>query len=141
MTDVDRWPCFVDGRQGWVRPLGSSRAGLEPGSTAAPLCSTLRLWALAGEAWARVCGRERGWREAVLSAPQVPVCLSVTALGIRELRPVLPPAAPPACNWGLCSRPLQGFKDNLHAVFCLAENSVGPKATRPDDIHLLYSGK
>uniref|UniRef100_A0A8D1VNR4 Cytosol aminopeptidase domain-containing protein n=1 Tax=Sus scrofa TaxID=9823 RepID=A0A8D1VNR4_PIG len=35
----------------------------------------------------------------------------------------------------------QGFKDNLHAVFCLAENSVGPKATRPDDIHLLYSGK
>lgn len=36
---------------------------------------------------------------------------------------------------------LQGFKDNLHAVFCLAENSVGPTATRPDDIHTLYSGK
>ncbi|XP_038606197.1 probable aminopeptidase NPEPL1 [Tachyglossus aculeatus] len=35
----------------------------------------------------------------------------------------------------------QGFKDNLHAVFCLAENSVGPNATRPDDIHELYSGK
>lgn len=35
----------------------------------------------------------------------------------------------------------QGFKDNLHAVFCLAENAVGPNATRPDDIHLLYSGK
>ncbi|XP_028659523.1 probable aminopeptidase NPEPL1 [Erpetoichthys calabaricus] len=35
----------------------------------------------------------------------------------------------------------QGFKENLHAVFCLAENSVGPKATRPDDIHRLYSGK
>uniref|UniRef100_G1T364 Aminopeptidase like 1 n=1 Tax=Oryctolagus cuniculus TaxID=9986 RepID=G1T364_RABIT len=35
----------------------------------------------------------------------------------------------------------QGFRDNLHAVFCLAENSVGPAATRPDDIHLLYSGK
>ncbi|ETE71194.1 putative aminopeptidase NPEPL1, partial [Ophiophagus hannah] len=35
----------------------------------------------------------------------------------------------------------QGFKDNLHAVFCLAENSVGPNATRPDDIHVLYSGK
>ncbi|XP_049724902.1 probable aminopeptidase NPEPL1 isoform X2 [Elephas maximus indicus] len=35
----------------------------------------------------------------------------------------------------------QGFKDNLHAVFCLAENAVGPSATRPDDIHLLYSGK
>ncbi|MEQ2182348.1 putative aminopeptidase npepl1 [Goodea atripinnis] len=35
----------------------------------------------------------------------------------------------------------QGFKDNLHAVFCLAENSVGPTATRPDDIHALYSGK
>ncbi|KAH8417618.1 hypothetical protein KR222_002822 [Zaprionus bogoriensis] len=34
-----------------------------------------------------------------------------------------------------------GFKDNLHAVLCLAENSVGPKATRPDDIHTLYSGR
>ncbi|KAM9248801.1 putative aminopeptidase NPEPL1 isoform 1-T1 [Dugong dugon] len=34
-----------------------------------------------------------------------------------------------------------GFKDTLHAVFCLAENAVGPSATRPDDIHLLYSGK
>lgn len=33
-----------------------------------------------------------------------------------------------------------GFKDNLHAIFCLAENSVGPLATRPDDIHQLYSG-
>uniref|UniRef100_A0A1L8E2P2 Putative aminopeptidase npepl1-like protein n=1 Tax=Nyssomyia neivai TaxID=330878 RepID=A0A1L8E2P2_9DIPT len=33
-----------------------------------------------------------------------------------------------------------GFTENLHAVFCLAENSVGPNATRPDDIHKLYSG-
>lgn len=33
-----------------------------------------------------------------------------------------------------------GFKQNLHAVFCLAENSVGPNSTRPDDIHRLYSG-
>lgn len=33
-----------------------------------------------------------------------------------------------------------GFRDNLHAIFCLAENSVGPTATRPDDIHQLYSG-
>merc|ERR1711936_341972 len=24
---------------------------------------------------------------------------------------------------------------------CLAENSVGPEATRPDDVHTLYSGK
>lgn len=35
----------------------------------------------------------------------------------------------------------QGFSQNLHAVFCLAENAVGPVATRPDDIHTLYSGK
>ncbi|XP_065371204.1 probable aminopeptidase NPEPL1 isoform X1 [Calliphora vicina] len=34
-----------------------------------------------------------------------------------------------------------GFKENLHAVFCMAENSVGPNATRPDDIHTLYSGR
>ncbi|ETN67347.1 leucine aminopeptidase [Anopheles darlingi] len=33
-----------------------------------------------------------------------------------------------------------GFRQNLHAVFCLAENAVGPEATRPDDIHRLYSG-
>uniref|UniRef100_U5EU02 Putative leucine aminopeptidase n=1 Tax=Corethrella appendiculata TaxID=1370023 RepID=U5EU02_9DIPT len=33
-----------------------------------------------------------------------------------------------------------GFTQNLHAVFCLAENAVGPTATRPDDIHTLYSG-
>ena len=37
--------------------------------------------------------------------------------------------------------PLQGFTENLHAVFCMAENAVGPHATRPDDILTLYSGK
>ncbi|KAK2149672.1 hypothetical protein LSH36_442g01046 [Paralvinella palmiformis] len=35
----------------------------------------------------------------------------------------------------------QGFRDNLHAVFCLAENSVGPESLRPDDIITLYSGR
>jgi probable aminopeptidase NPEPL1 len=35
----------------------------------------------------------------------------------------------------------QGFTQNLHAVFCLAENAVGPNATRPDDIHVLHSGR
>merc|ERR1712037_962367 len=34
-----------------------------------------------------------------------------------------------------------GFSDTLHAVLCLAENSVGPEATRPDDVHTMYSGK
>jgi len=29
----------------------------------------------------------------------------------------------------------------VHALLCIAENSVGPLATRPDDIHTLYSGK
>jgi probable aminopeptidase NPEPL1 len=29
----------------------------------------------------------------------------------------------------------------LHCILCLAENAVGPLATRPDDVHLLYSGK
>lgn len=36
---------------------------------------------------------------------------------------------------------LSGYSQNLHAVLCLAENSVGPNATRPDDIHTLYSGR
>ncbi|XP_052819077.1 probable aminopeptidase NPEPL1 [Mya arenaria] len=34
-----------------------------------------------------------------------------------------------------------GFTENLHVLFCLAENAVGPKALRPDDIITLYSGK
>jgi probable aminopeptidase NPEPL1 len=32
-------------------------------------------------------------------------------------------------------------KTPLHVVLCIAENAVGPLATRPDDIHTLYSGK
>lgn len=35
----------------------------------------------------------------------------------------------------------RGFNQNLHCVLCLAENSVGPLATRPDDVHILYSGR
>ncbi len=35
-----------------------------------------------------------------------------------------------------------GYKKGpLHAVLCLAENSVAANATRPDDIHVMYSGK
>ncbi|OQR99339.1 metalloprotease family M17 [Achlya hypogyna] len=29
----------------------------------------------------------------------------------------------------------------LHCILCLAENAVGPLATRPDDVHTMYSGK
>lgn len=29
----------------------------------------------------------------------------------------------------------------LHALLCLAENSVASNATRPDDVHTLYSGR
>ncbi|RYH05734.1 hypothetical protein EON65_43910 [archaeon] len=29
----------------------------------------------------------------------------------------------------------------LHALLCIAENSVGPLSTRPDDVHRLLSGK
>lgn len=31
--------------------------------------------------------------------------------------------------------------DNVHALLCLAENAVGPKSTRPDDILRMLSGK
>ncbi|KAJ8042090.1 putative aminopeptidase NPEPL1 [Holothuria leucospilota] len=34
-----------------------------------------------------------------------------------------------------------GFRENLYAILCLAENAVGPHATRPDDIHTMYSGR
>ena len=34
-----------------------------------------------------------------------------------------------------------GFEQNLHAIFCLAENAVSDRATRPDDVHILYSGR
>jgi probable aminopeptidase NPEPL1 len=36
---------------------------------------------------------------------------------------------------------LSGSRIPVHALLCIAENSVGPLATRPDDIHTLYSGK
>ena len=35
----------------------------------------------------------------------------------------------------------RGYGGALHALLCLAENSVGPSAIRPDDILTLYSGK
>lgn len=35
----------------------------------------------------------------------------------------------------------QGFSETLHAVFCLADNAVGPLAQRPDDIVHMYSGR
>ncbi|KAL5014163.1 hypothetical protein ScPMuIL_008433, partial [Solemya velum] len=34
-----------------------------------------------------------------------------------------------------------GFSENLHALFCLADNAVGPNSLRPDDIITMYSGK
>eukprot|EP00126_Sphaerothecum_destruens_P004344 Sdes_comp18127_c0_seq1m7590 len=34
-----------------------------------------------------------------------------------------------------------GIQFHLYGLLCLAENAVGPIATRPDDIHTLYSGK
>ena len=34
-----------------------------------------------------------------------------------------------------------GCTHRLHAILCIAENSVGPEATRPDDILTMYSGK
>jgi len=34
-----------------------------------------------------------------------------------------------------------GYDQNLHALLCLAENSVGPQAMRPDDVIKMYSGK
>jgi len=34
-----------------------------------------------------------------------------------------------------------GFKQNLYAVLCVAENAIGPDAVRPDDIITLFSGK
>ncbi|CAG0908667.1 unnamed protein product, partial [Cyprideis torosa] len=35
----------------------------------------------------------------------------------------------------------EGFTENLHAIFCLAENAVGPLSIRPDDVITLYSGR
>jgi probable aminopeptidase NPEPL1 len=34
-----------------------------------------------------------------------------------------------------------GFPHTLHAVLCLAENAIGPDATRNDDILTMYSGR
>ena len=43
------------------------------------------------------------------------------------------------CAWEAAVK-LRPTDKNLHAVLCLAENAIGPLATRPDDIHELYSG-
>jgi len=34
-----------------------------------------------------------------------------------------------------------GVKGPYHALLCIAENSVGPASTRPDDVHVMLSGK
>uniref|UniRef100_A0A7S2RMU2 Cytosol aminopeptidase domain-containing protein n=1 Tax=Mucochytrium quahogii TaxID=96639 RepID=A0A7S2RMU2_9STRA len=34
-----------------------------------------------------------------------------------------------------------GIQRPLHCILCIAENSVGDNATRPDDVHVMYSGK
>lgn len=82
----------------------------------------------------------------MLAAPWTPVCLSVLSVAVLVGQRGIPAhPSPTAGTPRLYLEPpplsLQGFRDTLHAVFCLAENSVGPSATRPDDIHLLYSGK
>uniref|UniRef100_A0A1I7SM94 CYTOSOL_AP domain-containing protein n=2 Tax=Bursaphelenchus xylophilus TaxID=6326 RepID=A0A1I7SM94_BURXY len=40
-----------------------------------------------------------------------------------------------------CTLVQSGFKQNLHCLLCIAENSVSPKANRPDDIITMLSGK
>ena len=35
----------------------------------------------------------------------------------------------------------KGISGNYHALMCIAENSVGPLSTRPDDVHTFLSGK
>jgi probable aminopeptidase NPEPL1 len=39
-----------------------------------------------------------------------------------------------AVSTGVCKAP-------LHALLCIAENAVGPLSTRPDDVHVMLSGK
>jgi probable aminopeptidase NPEPL1 len=35
----------------------------------------------------------------------------------------------------------RGASRKVHAIMCISENSVGPLATRPDDVHVFLSGK
>lgn len=46
-----------------------------------------------------------------------------------------------SCLFAFPFSQIQGFNENLHAIFCLAENAVSPDALRPDDIISLYSGR
>lgn len=48
-------------------------------------------------------------------------------------------AAAVLCAFEAAAR--SGASARIHAVLCLAENSVGPNATRPDDILTMYSGR
>ena len=78
---------------------------------------------------------ERLWRSG---------CHSRSILCCSEAGEAVQPQTAPhplSLSLSLTSSLTQGFSQRLHAVFCLAENAVGPLATRPDDIHTLYSGK
>ena len=43
--------------------------------------------------------------------------------------------------WTHKSNQFVGVTGNYHALMCIAENSVGPLSTRPDDVHTFLSGK
>ena len=62
------------------------------------------------------CGGAAGVLGAFYAAVKMVSCLLRSQISIFIL-------------WNLQSS-LQGFEDNLHAIFCLAENAVGPNAYR-----------
>jgi len=45
------------------------------------------------------------------------------------------------CLAAFCTLVASGFKERLHCVLCIAENSVSPDANKPDDIITMLSGK
>ncbi len=60
-------------------------------------------------------------------------------VGMEGMKADMAGAAAVLCAFGAAVA--NGHPGPLHAVLCIAENAIGPKATRPDDIIEMYSGK
>jgi hypothetical protein len=80
----------------------------------------------------------------ILAVPQCPPSYVLCAVLCAGMKTDMGGSAGILCAWkALVENSAQGWENPspVHALLCLAENSVGPDATRPDDVHVFYSGE
>jgi len=59
--------------------------------------------------------------------------------GMPNMKTDMGGSAAVLCSFEALAR--RGAARTVHALMCISENSVGPLATRPDDVHVFLSGK